>query len=174
MFHLICTSQQLLVPLFGFSMAIVVLGSCLGLPLPALVSTMQHLSAPRTSCLHFKPFQPRVVRPSRLRPTHLAAESGGSKKEKGSSSRTFAADFRNMTAEEINEEVMNCKKALFELRLAQATGREVKSHLFKVNKKKVAQLLTVRREMEIEQGINKRKSRKMERKRLLELGEMLL
>lgn len=138
---------------------------------------MQHLSAPRASCIHFKTLQPGVSRLSKLRPTQLAAErgsEGSKKKDKGSSNVTRASDFRNMSTEEINEEVVNCKKALFELRLAQGTGREVKTHMFKCNRKKMAQLLTVRREQEIEVGINKRKSRKMEKKRMLDMGETVL
>ncbi|GMH46083.1 hypothetical protein BSKO_14047 [Bryopsis sp. KO-2023] len=86
---------------------------------------------------------------------------------------TYASQFRDLSAEEIDQEVEKCKIALYELRVARASGKEIKTHEFRWNRKKVAQLLTVRREKEIEQGINSRKSRKMEIKRLLEAGEMV-
>eukprot|EP00210_Caulerpa_lentillifera_P006494 g6204.t1 len=79
-------------------------------------------------------------------------------------------EFREMSEEQILTEVEECKKQLFQLRIDQALGKSVKTHMFKVYRKKAAQLLTVKRQKEIEQGINKRQSRKKEKNRLLREG----
>jgi large subunit ribosomal protein L29 len=43
----------------------------------------------------------------------------------------------------VNEEILDVKKQLFDLRLKKATRQSFKPHLFKHNKRKVAQLLTL-------------------------------
>eukprot|EP00242_Pyramimonas_sp_CCMP2087_P004982 CAMPEP_0198219018 /NCGR_PEP_ID=MMETSP1445-20131203/72255_1 /TAXON_ID=36898 /ORGANISM="Pyramimonas sp., Strain CCMP2087" /LENGTH=124 /DNA_ID=CAMNT_0043896303 /DNA_START=86 /DNA_END=460 /DNA_ORIENTATION=+ len=75
-----------------------------------------------------------------------------------------AADFRGLSPEEIDKEVYTCKRALFDLRLKKAIRQDYKSSEFKVNKKKVAVLLTIKREKEIAEGITMRESRKMNKK----------
>lgn len=80
-------------------------------------------------------------------------------------------EFREMSEDELIAEVEECKKQLFQLRVDQAVGKPIKTHMFKVYRKKAAQLLTIKREKEIDQGINKRESRKKEKNRLLKKGE---
>ena len=43
----------------------------------------------------------------------------------------------------LNGEILEVKKQLFDLRLKKATRQSFKPHLFKHNKRKVAQLLTL-------------------------------
>jgi ribosomal protein L29 len=50
---------------------------------------------------------------------------------------TQAADFRALTAAQIDTEVALAKRALFDLRLKRATRQEYKSSDFKFNRKKV-------------------------------------
>ena len=59
------------------------------------------------------------------------------------------ADARNLSEEELAEEILAVKRELFQLRLEQATRRLEKPHLFKHAKHRLAQLLTVEREREI-------------------------
>ena len=59
------------------------------------------------------------------------------------------ADVRNLSEEELAEEILAVKRELFQLRLEQATRRLEKPHLFKHAKHRMAQLLTVEREREI-------------------------
>jgi large subunit ribosomal protein L29 len=58
-------------------------------------------------------------------------------------------DARKLNDEELATEVVNLKKQLFQLRLEQATGRLEKHHLFRHTKHRLAQLLTVEREREL-------------------------
>jgi large subunit ribosomal protein L29 len=58
-------------------------------------------------------------------------------------------DARNLSDEELAEEILAVKRELFQLRLEQATRRLEKPHLFKHTKHRLAQLLTVEREREI-------------------------
>jgi large subunit ribosomal protein L29 len=63
------------------------------------------------------------------------------------------ADARNLTDEQLAEEIVGTKRKLFELRLQQATRREgLKTHEFKHNRHKLAQLLTVEHERKTAQG----------------------
>ncbi|ONK74056.1 uncharacterized protein A4U43_C03F2330 [Asparagus officinalis] len=73
-------------------------------------------------------------------------------------------DIRAKTTEEINEEIVDLKGELFMLRLQRSARNEFKSSEFRRMRKRVARMLTVRREREIEEGINKRLSRKLDRK----------
>eukprot|EP00238_Polyblepharides_amylifera_P006291 CAMPEP_0196579074 /NCGR_PEP_ID=MMETSP1081-20130531/17541_1 /TAXON_ID=36882 /ORGANISM="Pyramimonas amylifera, Strain CCMP720" /LENGTH=123 /DNA_ID=CAMNT_0041898523 /DNA_START=91 /DNA_END=462 /DNA_ORIENTATION=+ len=76
-------------------------------------------------------------------------------------SKPKAADFRSLSADDLDKEVSTCKRSLFDLRLKRATRQEYKSNEFKLLKKKVAAILTVKREKEIADGIGKRESRKL-------------
>ncbi|KAH7671130.1 large subunit ribosomal protein L29 protein [Dioscorea alata] len=73
-------------------------------------------------------------------------------------------DIRAMTTEEINEEVVDLKGELLMLRLQRSARNEFKSSEFGRMRKRIARMLTVKREREIEEGINKRISRKLDRK----------
>ncbi|CAN6444875.1 unnamed protein product [Victoria cruziana] len=73
-------------------------------------------------------------------------------------------EIRAMTTEQINDEVIDLKGELFMLRLQRSARNEFKSSEFGRMRKRVARMLTVKREREIEEGINKRLSRKLERK----------
>jgi len=72
-------------------------------------------------------------------------------------------EIRAKTTEEINDEVIDLKGELVMLRIKKATRQELKSSEFGRMRKRIARMLTVRREREIEQGIKKRLSRKMDR-----------
>ncbi len=56
------------------------------------------------------------------------------------------ADARSLTDEELASEIVAVKRNLFDLRLRQATRRLDKTHEFKHNRHKLAQLLTVEHE----------------------------
>ena len=76
---------------------------------------------------------------------------------------TKAADFKGMSNEDLNKEIVAAKKMLFELRMRQSTRKEYKGHHFCILKTKIAQIRTVKREREVAEGVNKRDSRKMKR-----------
>jgi large subunit ribosomal protein L29 len=52
-------------------------------------------------------------------------------------------ELKKLDNEGLTKEIINTKKELFELRLKKATRQSFKPHLFKHNKRKVAQLLTL-------------------------------
>jgi large subunit ribosomal protein L29 len=52
-------------------------------------------------------------------------------------------EIEKLSDQEIRNEILNAKKALFELRLQQATRQAFKSHLFKHTKHRINQLLMV-------------------------------
>ncbi len=56
-------------------------------------------------------------------------------------------EVRNLSAEQLNEQVLDVKKQLFDLRLQQATGQLEKTHQFKHLRHRLAQLLTVEGEL---------------------------
>jgi large subunit ribosomal protein L29 len=56
------------------------------------------------------------------------------------------ADARSLTDDELATEIVAVKRYLFDLRLRQATRRLDKTHEFKHNRHKLAQLLTVEHE----------------------------
>ncbi|MFP4219884.1 MAG: 50S ribosomal protein L29 [Phormidium sp.] len=56
-------------------------------------------------------------------------------------------EVRNLSPEELNEQVLEVKKQLFDLRLQQATGQLEKTHQFKHLRHRLAQLLTVEGEL---------------------------
>ncbi|GBG70737.1 hypothetical protein CBR_g8034 [Chara braunii] len=72
-------------------------------------------------------------------------------------------DIRAMSTDDINAAVVGIKRELFDLRMMQATRQEMKTSDYKRLKKRVAKMLTVKRERELEQGINKRQSRKVDK-----------
>nr|YP_010338156.1 ribosomal protein L29 [Erythrolobus coxiae]UNJ17741.1 ribosomal protein L29 [Erythrolobus coxiae] len=53
---------------------------------------------------------------------------------------------REMTSEDINEEIIKTKRELLELRVQKATRQSLKPHLFKSAKNKLAKLLTIESE----------------------------
>lgn len=53
------------------------------------------------------------------------------------------SELKNFDKETLNKEIVATKKQLFELRLKKATRQSFKPHLFKHNKRKIAQLLTL-------------------------------
>jgi large subunit ribosomal protein L29 len=59
-------------------------------------------------------------------------------------------DIRKLSDAEISAEVDAVKKQLFQLRMEQATRRLEKTHQFKHNRHRLAQLLTVERERQLE------------------------
>ena len=52
-------------------------------------------------------------------------------------------DLKNLNGETLSNQIIETKKTLFDLRLKKATRQSFKPHLFKHNKRKVAQLLTL-------------------------------
>lgn len=52
-------------------------------------------------------------------------------------------ELKTFDSEALSKEILIIKKQLFELRLKKATRQSFKPHLFKHNKRKVAQLLTL-------------------------------
>merc|ERR1719265_78423 len=65
------------------------------------------------------------------------------------------AGLREMSYEEIDREVLNLQRDLLSLRINKASRQEFKPSDFKKNKRLIAQLLTVRREKQISDGISK-------------------
>ncbi|CAK7334659.1 unnamed protein product [Dovyalis caffra] len=72
-------------------------------------------------------------------------------------------EIRAKTTEEINEEVVDLKGELLMLRLQRSARNEFKSSDFRCMRKRIARMLTVKREREIEEGVGKRLSRKLDR-----------
>ncbi|CAN8264279.1 unnamed protein product [Cochlearia groenlandica] len=97
-------------------------------------------------------------------PTAAISPSGKPMVVKMSKRDAELKDIRGKTTEELNEEVIDLKGELFMLRLQKSARNEFKSSDFRKMKKQVARILTVRREREIEEGIGKRLSRKLDRK----------
>ncbi len=62
------------------------------------------------------------------------------------------ADARSLTDAELASEIVAVKRNLFDLRLRQATRRLEKTHEFKHNRHKLAQLLTVEHERKTAQS----------------------
>jgi large subunit ribosomal protein L29 len=60
-----------------------------------------------------------------------------------------ATDIREMTAEQIDKELLDLRREQFNLRMQQATGQGVRSHEFGRIRKDIARLKTVLREREI-------------------------
>jgi large subunit ribosomal protein L29 len=62
------------------------------------------------------------------------------------------AEVRSLTDEELASEIIAVKRNLFDLRLRQATRRLEKTHEFKHNRHKLAQLLTVEHQRKTVKG----------------------
>ena len=62
------------------------------------------------------------------------------------------ADVLSLTDEELASEIVAVKRNLFDLRLRQATRRLEKTHEFKHNRHKLAQLLTVEHQRKTVKG----------------------
>ncbi|CAL0306572.1 unnamed protein product [Lupinus luteus] len=73
-------------------------------------------------------------------------------------------EIRKLSTEQINEEVVDLKGDLLMLRLQKSARNEFKSSEFSRMRKRIARMLTVKRERELEEGINKRLSRKLDKK----------
>ncbi len=61
-------------------------------------------------------------------------------------SRTSTAEVRKLTDADINEQIDEVRRELFDLRFQQATRQLSNSHRFKEARIKLAQLLTVQKE----------------------------
>lgn len=61
------------------------------------------------------------------------------------------ADARKLSDEELVNEILATKQKLFQLRFQQATRRPEKPHEFKHARHRLAQLLTVERQRQLEQ-----------------------
>ncbi|KAL6583103.1 60S ribosomal protein L29 [Orobanche minor] len=72
-------------------------------------------------------------------------------------------EIRAKSTEDLNEEIVDLKGELFMLRLQRSARNELKSSEFGRMRKRIARMLTVKRERELEEGINKRLSRKLDR-----------
>lgn len=53
------------------------------------------------------------------------------------------ADIRNLSDQEISDQIVETKKELFQLRFQKATRQPVKSHQFKHLRHRLAQLMTI-------------------------------
>ncbi|KAL1536735.1 60S ribosomal protein L29 [Salvia divinorum] len=73
-------------------------------------------------------------------------------------------EIREKSTEQLNEEIVDLKGELFMLRLQRSARNEFKSSEFRRMRKMIARMLTVKRERELEEGINKRLSRKLDKK----------
>ncbi|XP_057783821.1 50S ribosomal protein L29, chloroplastic [Salvia miltiorrhiza] len=121
-----------------------------------------------------KPLSPSTfhgVRVAHLCPTHRAAVSWSRAASPSSSSVVMMAkkeeelkEIREKSTEQLNEEIVDLKGELFMLRLQRSARNEFKSSEFRRMRKRIARMLTVKRERELEEGINKRLSRKLDRK----------
>lgn len=58
-------------------------------------------------------------------------------------------DARDLSEQELKEQIAEVKKDLFRLRFQKATRQEVKPHQFKHARHRLAQLMTVEREREL-------------------------
>lgn len=58
-------------------------------------------------------------------------------------------EVRELSDEELTSEIVRVKRDLFDLRVLKATGRMEKPHLFKHNRHRLAQLLTIEKEREL-------------------------
>ncbi|OZH52094.1 50S ribosomal protein L29 [Hydrocoleum sp. CS-953] len=59
------------------------------------------------------------------------------------------SEVRELSDEELTAEIVKVKRELFDLRILKGTGRMEKPHLFKHNRHRLAQLLTIEKEREL-------------------------
>ncbi|EPS74411.1 hypothetical protein M569_00347, partial [Genlisea aurea] len=72
-------------------------------------------------------------------------------------------EIRAKSTQEINEEIVDLKGELLMLRLQRSARNEFKSSEFRRMSKRIARMLTVKREREMEEGVGRRLSRKLDR-----------
>ena len=60
-------------------------------------------------------------------------------------------EFKNLNSSEIQNQIQNLRKELFDLRFKQATRQLNETHKFKLIKKQIAQLLTLQKEQNLKQ-----------------------
>ena len=108
----------------------------------------------RPSVVAARPSGLRAARASVGRPASLVVASA---------SASASADARAMTVEQIDDAVLSERKLLLDLRVKASRKQEFKPHEFKVHKKNIARMLTIKREKEIADGISKKESRYNER-----------
>lgn len=82
-------------------------------------------------------------------------------------------DVRAMKNEDIDAKVVELKSDLLKLRIKQAAREKFVQAEMPAKRKDIARLLTVKRERELEQGISKRESRNIERRKLVAEGMAL-
>lgn len=63
------------------------------------------------------------------------------------------AEFRELSDEQLATEIVKVKQELFDLRILKATGRMEKTHLFKHNRHRLAQLLTIEKERKLAKDV---------------------
>eukprot|EP00467_Chlorarachnion_reptans_P024793 CAMPEP_0114510468 /NCGR_PEP_ID=MMETSP0109-20121206/13811_1 /TAXON_ID=29199 /ORGANISM="Chlorarachnion reptans, Strain CCCM449" /LENGTH=130 /DNA_ID=CAMNT_0001689793 /DNA_START=135 /DNA_END=527 /DNA_ORIENTATION=+ len=73
---------------------------------------------------------------------------------------TEANDLRKLNDDQILGEIAESTRQLLVLRMQMSNRREIKTSDFSLHKKKIAQLKTIQREREIEQGVSIRDSRR--------------
>ena len=61
-------------------------------------------------------------------------------------------EFKNLNSSDIQSQIDNLRKELFDLRFKQATRQLNETHKFKVIKKQIAQLLTLKKNQNIKQS----------------------
>ena len=52
-------------------------------------------------------------------------------------------DIKNLTYKDLEEQIIEVKREIFDLKIKKATRQDIKPHLFKHQKHKLAQLLTI-------------------------------
>lgn len=63
------------------------------------------------------------------------------------------SEIRALSDQEIEDQILAAKRELFELRFQKGTRRLEKPHLFKHNRHRLAQLMTVERERQQQQSL---------------------
>jgi large subunit ribosomal protein L29 len=63
---------------------------------------------------------------------------------------TKIQDLRDLSAQDVETQILDLKRQLFDLRLQKATRQEVKPHQFKHIRHQLAQLLTLERERQLQ------------------------
>eukprot|EP00887_Chlorella_sp_A99_P003365 scaffold26.g3365.t1 len=76
----------------------------------------------------------------------------------------------SLSREDIDSKVEELKRDMFAMRIKFAKREDFKKSEYRGLKRQIAQLLTVRREAEIAEGLDARTSRAAERRRLVEAG----
>ena len=74
------------------------------------------------------------------------------------------------SAEAIETEVDRLRGEMFTMRIKFAKREDYKPAQYKAMRKRVAQLMTIRRERELVEGVTKREARAAEKRRLVEAG----